>query len=279
MQEFRPSSFKLLPDVIKNIMIICALAFFANIVLEQMGFSLNEAAGLYLPASEKFHWWQYITYMFLHGSFSHIFLNMFAFWMFGGILENLWGPKRCLIYFLVTGLGAALIHTLIGYYELGSLQEKAQAFLNAPGADAFAVFVRENIPYQYLNPEYASAVESLKQAWYAHGDSNVMVEQARQLIDEYIRFKTDIPTVGASGAVYGVLMAFGILFPNTLIYLYFFIPIKAKYLVIILGGIELYSAWQNNPTDNVAHFAHLGGMLFGYILIRIWNKNNRSSMY
>ncbi len=120
MQEFRPSSFKLLPDVIKNIMIISALAFFADMALSRMGFDLNGYAGLYLPESDKFHWWQYFSYMFLHGSFTHIFLNMFAFWMFGGILENLWGPKRFLIYFLVTGLGAAFIHTLVGYYELGA---------------------------------------------------------------------------------------------------------------------------------------------------------------
>ncbi|HPA30078.1 MAG TPA: rhomboid family intramembrane serine protease [Bacteroidia bacterium] len=279
MQEFRPSSLKLLPDVIKNIMIVSALAYFADLALNKIGFDLNAYAGLYLPASENFHWWQYFSYMFLHGSLTHIFLNMFAFWMFGGILENLWGPKRFLIFFLVTGLGAALIHTAVGYYELHSLQAKADAFFNAPGADAFSIFIKDNIPYQYLNADYAMAVEGIKSNWYAHGDSPMIIEQARQAIDEYIRFKTNIPTVGASGAVYGVLMAFGILFPNTLIYLYFFIPLKAKYLVLIIGGIELYSAWQSNPTDNVAHFAHLGGMLFGYLLLRYWQKNNRSQLF
>jgi membrane associated rhomboid family serine protease len=279
MQQFRPSSFKLLPDVVKNIMIISGLAFFAEWVLQKYGIELNQHFGLYLPMSPNFHWYQYFSYMFMHGSPMHLFLNMFAFWMFGNVLENLWGPKRFLIYFLVTGLGAALIHTAVGYYEIAMLQQKAEAFFNAPGADGFAVFIRENIPYQYLNAEYAMAVESIKQTWLDHGDSPMIISQARSIVDEYIRFRSNIPTVGASGAVFGVLLAFGMLFPNTIIYIYFAIPMKAKYFVLLYGALELYSAYQNNPADNVAHFAHLGGMLFGFLLIKFWNKNNRSSLY
>jgi hypothetical protein len=171
------------------------------------------------------------------------------------------------------------VHTAFGYYELHALQTKATAFLNTPSADGFAVFVKENIPYQYLNPEYATAIESLKDSWYAHGDSPTIIESARQLIDEFVKFKMDTPTVGASGAVFGILLAFGMSFPNSLIYVYFAIPMKAKYFVALYGAFEMYEAIQSNPTDNVAHVAHLGGMLFGFILIKLWNKTNRKTMY
>lgn len=261
-------------------MIFSTLAFLADQVLEAKGIiSLSSVLGLHLPESDNFHWWQYFSYIFMHGSFMHIALNMFAFWMFGNVLENVWGPKKFFIYFIVTGVGAGLVHTAIGYYEISALQQKAEAFYNTPSADAFAVFVRDNIPYQYLNADYAAAIETLKGAWYKSTDTPMMVEQAKVIINEYIRFKADTPTVGASGSVFGLLLAFGMLFPNTIIYIYFAIPMKAKYFVMLYGAIELYSAYQNNPTDNVAHFAHLGGMLFGFILIKFWNKTDRSSMY
>lgn len=280
MQQYRPSSFKLLPDVIKNIMIICGLAFLANMAFEaKFNSSLNDFFGLRLPASEKFHWWQYITHLFMHGNFMHILGNMFAFWMFGNVLENLWGPKRFLIYFLFTGIGAAALHTAVGYYEISTLQSQANAFYNTPSAEAFSVFVRDHIPYQYLNSEYSMAVESLKEGWYASGETPQIMAATHQVIDEYIQFKINMPTVGASGAVFGILLAFGMLFPNSVIYVYFALPIKAKYFVLLYGAFELYAAMQNNPTDNVAHFAHLGGMLFGFILIKLWNKNNRKTLY
>lgn len=277
MQQYRPSSFKLLPDVVKNILIICGLAFFAQVVLsDKFGFEVNSRFGLYLPESEHFRWWQYFTYIFMHGSTMHIFSNLFALWMFGNVLENLWGPKRFLIFFLVTGVGAALIHTAIGYYELSLLQNKVQALFNTPGADAFAVFIRENIPYQYFGGDYAAAIETVKEQWFKSGDSPEIIAGAQQLVNEYVQFKIDTPTVGASGAVFGVLLAFGMLFPNSLLYVFFAIPVKAKYFVIFYGAFELYAAIQNNPIDNVAHFAHLGGMLFGFILIKIWSKNRKT---
>ena len=158
MQEYRPSSFKLLPDVVKNIMIICGLAFLANTILESRGFDLNAMMGLYYPKSENFHWWQYFSHLFMHGNFTHLLFNMFAFWMFGNVLENLWGPKRFLLYFLVTGVGAALLHNVFTYVEISMLQNKAAALFNAPSADGFAIFMRDNIPYDYLNVEYKSAI-------------------------------------------------------------------------------------------------------------------------
>lgn len=280
MQEYRPSSFKLLPDVVKHILIVCGLAYFAQVALQkQLGFSINNIFGLYLPESPNFHWWQYITYIFMHGSNMHIFSNLFALWMFGNVLENLWGPKRFFIFFLVTGIGAGLIHTAVSYYEINLLEQKVMAYINSPSPDYFAVFMRENIPYQFLGGEYSTAVENVKEEWYKNPLNQDLQNNSIGLINEYLNFKqNNIPTVGASGAVFGILLAFGMLFPNTMLYVFFAIPVKAKYFVAIYGAFELYAAFQNNPTDNVAHFAHLGGMLFGFILIKIWSKN-RNTFY
>ena len=170
----------------------------------------------------------------MHGSFTHLFFNMFALWMFGKILENIWGEKRFLIYYMITGIGAAFIHLLISQYQIISISNQI--------------------------PELVSiAIE---------GKYNPSIPLSKKLTQLIIT-----PTVGASGAVFGLLLAFGMLFPNALLYLYFAIPIKAKYFVIGYGILELYAGISNNPADNVAHFAHLGGMIFGYILIKYWKKN------
>lgn len=240
----RPTSFKLLPDVIKNLLIINGLFFLATYVLgSRFNIDLISILGVYLPSSPNFEPYQIITHMFMHGSFSHILFNMFALWMFGYTLENVWGSKRFLIYYMVTGLGAALIHLGFSYFEAMNLKTE----LMAAGYSSLEL---EEYVYAYLN------------------GGGVPYE-----LKSYVT-KFAIPTVGASGAVFGVLLAFGMMFPNTRIYLYFAIPIKAKYFVAIYGALELYNGIQNDPTSNIAHFAHLGGMLFGYFLIKYWKKNN-----
>tara|TARA_B100000795_G_scaffold225236_1_gene180908 strand:- start:57 stop:551 length:495 start_codon:yes stop_codon:yes gene_type:complete len=160
---------------------------------------------------------------------------MFALWMFGKTLENVWGAKRFLIYYMITGLGAAFIYILFIQYQI----------------------------YGIAN-EFPDFLEAAKNGRYNTGNVNSL--RLTQLVT--------LPMVGASGAVYGLLLAFGMLFPNTLLYIYFAIPVKAKYLVIALGAIALFSGLQDNPADNVAHFAHLGGMLFGFILLKYWQKTN-----
>ena len=155
--------------------------------------------------------------MFMHGNFSHLFFNMFALWMFGYALENYWGSKRFLVYYLITGVGAALIQTGVLALEIRGMTQ---------GLPPFAA-------QHYIN---------------------------------------QIVTVGASGAVYGILLAFGMCFPNVPIFLYFFFPIKAKWFVIIYGVIELF-AGIGGTADGVAHFAHLGGMIFGLLLILYWRKH------
>lgn len=241
----RPARFSLLPEVIKNLLIINGLFFVATIVLSNVfGIDLRSLLGLYLPVSADFKPYQIVTHMFMHGDIGHIFFNMFALWMFGYAIENVWGPKRFLSYYLITGFGAALLHLGVNYWEftnaISSLSAQQVDMLLAEGNELL------NTGRNYINPQMAKA--------------NLILNTS---------------TVGASGAVFGVLLAFGMMFPNQRIYLYFAIPIKAKYFVAAYGALELFNGIQNDPDSNIAHFAHLGGMLFGYLLIRYWRKNGK----
>ncbi len=196
MSDYSPQGFRMLPTGVKNLLIINAIMFFAYYVLgSTMHININAIFGIWPLDSGYFRIWQPFTYMFMHANLEHIFFNMFALWMFGYVLENFWGTKRFLIYYLVCGLGAGLLTLLI------------------PGG----------------------------------------------------------LTVGASGAVYGILLAFGMTFPEERIYLYFLMPIKAKWFVAGYAVIELLEGLF--VTDGIAHFAHLGGMLFGLLLILYWRKH------
>lgn len=240
--QYRPTSFKILPPVVKNLLIINAIFFLATIAVEStFRIDLNDILGLHFPAASKFSPYQLVSYMFMHGGFGHLFFNMFALWMFGNALENVWGPKRFLSYYLITGIGAAIVQMIVTYIRVSALEaqidEHTLQIVYNEGADLIA----KNMNY-----------------------SDPLIGKLNGLING--------TTVGASGGVFGILLAFGMLFPNSVIYLYFAIPIKAKWFVIIYGAIELYSGIANNPMDNVAHFAHLGGMIFGFFLIKYWKR-------
>ena len=236
---YKSSSFSALPEVIKNLLIINGLLFFATISLENYGINLTQIFGLHQFQSSNFMPHQLITHFFMHGNFSHLFFNMFALWMFGKTLEKIWGAKRFLIYYLITAIGAAILHLIVSQYQI--------------------LYLSNNIP---------EILDLAKQGLYNVGNSDSL--RLTQLVNT--------PTVGASGAVFGILLAFGMIFPNTLLYIYFALPIKAKYFVILYGILELYLGLSNNPADNVAHFAHLGGMIFGFFLIKYW-QNNRNTFY
>ena len=236
--NYRPGSFRHLPDVVKNLLIINGLFFLATITLNSKGFDLLKFFGLHQFQSPDFMPHQLVTHFFMHANFTHLFFNMFALWMFGKVLENVWGGKKFLIYYMTTGLGAAFIHLAISQYQIIELTS-------------------------ILSDEI---IELAKQGRYSMIEPNSL--RLTQLITT--------PTVGASGAVFGVLLAFGMLFPNALLYIYFAVPIKAKYFVIIYGIFELYAGLTNNPADNVAHFAHLGGMIFGFLLIKYWKKSSNN---
>jgi membrane associated rhomboid family serine protease len=177
----------------------------------------------------------------MHANLTHIFSNMFALWMFGSAIENIWGSKKFLFYYLFTGLGAAALHIAVLYYQYSSLTFGMQ-------------------------PEMIEMVKN-QGAEVLAGLKNYSIPEAAKL-----NLLLHVPTVGASGAVFGILLAFGMLFPNAMIFLYFFFPMKAKYFVLIYGLFELYSGVVNQAGDNVAHFAHVGGMIFGFFLIRFWKK-------
>jgi len=243
MSAYKPrSAFGGMPIIVKNLLIINGLFFLAKIALEP-NIDLSGILGAFYWNSENFRPWQIITHMFMHGNFMHIFFNMFALWMFGSAIEQVWGPKRFLEYYLITGLGAFVLHYAIVAWQANAL-------------------------VQEVTPEMLEMVKS---------EGRNLLMSNRNYTDETLaklNFAYNVPVVGASGAVFGLLLAFGMMFPNTrLIMLFFPVPIKAKYFVMIFGAIELFSGVANRPGDNVAHFAHLGGMLFGYILIRYWGKN------
>jgi membrane associated rhomboid family serine protease len=235
-----------MPPVVKNLIFINILMLLVYYAAGSVfDIDLNRALGLYFPLSEQFKPIQIVTHMFLHGGVWHLVFNMFALYMFGQVLEQVWGPKRFLIYYFVCGLGAALIHeTVIAfqYYHLA----------NALSTENLQLVINEGT---------AAFNKGL-------GFGNETMDSLEILLNT--------PTVGASGAVFGLLLAFGVLFPNTQLMLLFPpIPIKAKYFVTIYGAIELYMAITQQG-GNIAHAAHLGGMLFGYILIRYWRKTTNT---
>ncbi len=215
-----------IPVVTKNLLAINVLVFLATLVAEQRGIDLNSILGLHLFLAEDFKPLQIVTYMFMHGGFTHLFFNMFALFMFGRVLEQVWGAKRFLIFYMATGIGAGLVQELVQYIYFQTTLSMYSGVSIAPGMV---------IPMaEYLN------------LWN---------------------------TVGASGAIYGILMAFAMTFPNERMFVIPIpFPIKAKYFVLIFGALELLSGISPRMDDNVAHFAHLGGMLFGLLLILYWRK-------
>ena len=270
MIPYRPNSLFSMPPVVKNLIMINVVMLVATWALGRIGIDLTSKLGLYYPGSPNFEPYQLLTHMFMHGGFTHLLFNMFALYMFGKVLEMVWGPKRFLFYFFVTGLGAAALHLFVNYLEISSMQKSVSAFINTPSLDLMASFVKANIK----NP--ASWVNDFINGWYEAPNSPAYIQQAYDIMQRIVAERINVPTVGASGAVFGVLLAFGMLFPNTELMLLFPpIPIKAKYFVIGYGLIELYLGITQSDS-NVAHFAHLGGMVFGFFLIKYWNKTTRS---
>lgn len=274
MEQFRPGGFKILPPVVKNLIIINALFFLGTMAASQVfRIDLADILGLHYFAAEKFQPFQFITYMFMHGGFMHIAFNMFALWMFGNALENVWGPKKFLTYYIITGIGAAITHYVVFYFEISPVLKAIDNYIDNPSTDALNLFLNSGY-FKVTSYEIQDSFNIFR------NDYNNLINsdphKALQLsIDFMTQFRVDFlnapVVVGASGAVFGILLAFGMMFPNSLIYVYFAIPVKAKYFVMIYGAIELFSGIYNTGS-NVAHFAHLGGMIFGYFLLLYWKK-------
>ncbi len=269
-QQYSPSGFNLLPPVVKNLLIINGLFYLATVSFETaFGIDLVNLMGLHFFESDLFRPYQFVSYMFLHGSISHVVWNMFALWMFGYLLENVWGSKRFLTYYMITGIGAAIIQSFVTWYAFAPVQVAVQEYQQHAGIQNFVAFVNAYPPH---TQQLFDDLKIFLTKWNASPLNEENIMMSKDYITQVWQDHISTPTVGASGAVYGILLAFGMMFPNMLIYVYFLFPIKAKWIVIIYGALELYSGISNNPSDNVAHFAHLGGMIFGFFLILYWRK-------
>ena len=218
-----------IPVVTKNLLLVNIIAFVATWILQLRGLDLNDLLGLHFFMAADFQVWQLLTYMFLHSGFTHILFNMFALWMFGVVIENVWGPKKFLFYYISCGVGAGIMQEIaqfFSFYFTISAQDPTVGF-----GELFAI---------------GHQLSTQLSGW---------------------------TTIGASGAVYAILLAFGMIFPNERIFIFPLpIPIKAKWFVMFYVAIDLFSAMSSSG-DNVAHMAHLGGMLFGYLMIRYWNNH------
>ena len=209
------------PTAIKNIIIINVLVMIMTMLNEDF---MYKTFSLFYPTSPFFHWWQPVTHMFMHGGFWHLFFNMYTLYIFGSVLERVWGTRKFLVFYFVTGLGAALIHTGVEWIQM-------QSWLGQAAEGSAAAL---------------SSIHALKMT----------------------------PTVGASGAIYGVLMGYAMLYPDSVLTLIFPpVSMKAKWFVLIFAAIELLTG-VTGTGGGLAHFAHLGGLIFGYLLILYWKRNH-----
>ena len=260
MNSYRPSLWNSIPPVVKNLIVINFILWLAAVVAVRWGVDLNGVLGMHYWAADKFNPVQLVTYMFMHGGFSHIFFNMFALFMFGSTLEQTWGGRRFLLYYLVCGVGAGVLQQVVYTIEFQPTLHALTAVLNSGSADSLM--------------QYQDAIgKFFKTEFLQHATLSDVVHMRQQYMDVVLN---RLVTVGASGSIFGILLAFGMLFPNTELYIMFIpIPIKAKYFVIVYGLLELYLGFANRAGDSVAHFAHVGGMLFGLILILYWKKKGK----
>lgn len=270
-QQYSPQGFRMLPNGVKHLLIINALFYLAAFVFRSsLNIDLDNWLALYYIGSDMFRPWQYITYMFMHGSFEHIFFNMFALWMFGYILENFWGTKRFVIFYLLCGIGAGLVHSAVIGISAAPVLADINVYAANPSPDALIQIYNDHF-HNIINPRWITEVTN---AWRNGAANDFGYETTEALMQIYNERIIGVPTVGASGAVYGILLAFGMMFPEERIYLYFLVPLKAKWFVIGYAAIELVTGVLGT-NDGIAHFAHLGGMLVGLILILLWRKHDR----
>ncbi len=259
MNSYSSSFINNIPPVVKNLIAINIVMWLATLVfpsfINRFGISasLTDILGMHYWGSEKFNLAQMMTYMFMHGGWGHLFFNMFALYMFGGVLEQFWGPKRFLIYYMITGVGAGIVQQLfwtVEYHSLVSAMNQAISTGSLTDLEAH---------------------QSVLERYFRFGNFSAM--RPNDIIDLKRMFLNLPVTVGASGSVFGLLLAFGWLFPDVkLMMLFFPVPIKARVFVVLYGVAELFLGVANFSGDSVAHFAHLGGMLFGIVLILFWRR-------
>jgi len=261
--------------MVKGLLLVNVIVYLIAVMFSTPQFNVNNILALYKLDSDFFVPYQFFTYMFAHSTrgIGHILFNMIGLFIFGAFLENFWGSNRFLIFYLSTGIGAALIYSGINYVDNAGFKNKVNNYIINPNPDSFNLIIIKNAKfaheqlYDFIN-EYSK-----------NPDNPAYVEKSKEYLNQLNTLRQRGSMVGASGAIYGLIMACALLFPNMMIMLLIPpIPIKMKYLALILGGIAIYSSFDRNSQDNVAHLAHLGGMIFAYIMIMFWRRKGTDYM-
>jgi membrane associated rhomboid family serine protease len=258
-----------LTPIIRALMVINVIVFIVQSINPQYDRMIVSLFGLHYFSSEQFNPIQLVTYMFVHGGIGHLFNNMLGLFFLGPILEMFWGQKRFTIFYFVTGIGAGLLYMGLKYYDFSTLEAATNAYIQNPNLTQF-----EGLLQKFYSEGIPSNVYSLLE-----NTSNVTLKESVFVVEESLKSVLNTPMIGASGAVFGIMAGFALLFPNTELMLLFIpFPIKAKYLVTFYALYEIYAGLHKMPGDNVAHFAHIGGMIFAFILIKMWG-NKRDTFY
>jgi membrane associated rhomboid family serine protease len=233
-----------LTDAIKHLIVINVIMYF---VPQFLNLDLTNIFALHYPQNEHFGIWQYVTHIFMHGGTMHLIFNMYALWAFGTPLEQMWGRNKFLFFYFSAGIGAGLIYTLANYYQFNGIHEQIIALGVSPS----------EIQNILTTGQY---------------NENIITLSNKTMSEFYSLYHT--PAVGASGAVYGILVAFGLTFPNAKLALIFFpLPIAAKYFIPLMIASDLFFGVTKYSVGNIAHFAHIGGAIIGFIIAWYWKKN------
>lgn len=261
---------------VKHLLIVNVLFFLAQYAFRSgLGVDLVDSLGLHYVLSSKFGVWQFVTFAFLHADVGHLFFNMFALYMFGRMVEMRLGTGRFVVYYLATAIGSGIIQDATLYFDIAPFCKQVDALMSETTTAGIDDFFR-GVGAPFSSEAAVCAQEFIgKYNGIVGTQPSEAVSIARHFLTDYQQLFVDSHrTIGASGAVFGILLAFGMLFPNAIIYLLIPpIPLKAKWLVLIYGVIELFAGVNDFRFDNVAHWAHLGGMLFGFVLLRKWQRD------
>lgn len=250
-------------------LLIANIAMFVITWLLQymQGVDLTDYLALYFVKSDHFRPYQYFTYMFMHGGLFHLFFNMYALFLFGAIIESVWGTKRFMFYYLVTGLGAAVVNTAVNYFQFAPLLDAYNSFMLNPTASGLEAIAQKGDGFNL------AAVYEIIDHWNSVVNDPGSLDNIRSQVTTIVNNVSSAPMLGASGAVFGLLLAFAMMFPDMKLQIIFIpIGIKAKYFVLIYGLAELFFGVNNFSGDNIAHWAHLGGLVAGIILMLIWKR-------
>ncbi len=252
--------------MVRFILILNVLVFF---ITSMLNLDLTQWLAMHHIQAQDFKPFQLFTYMFLHNGLWHIFGNMLGIYIFGSVLERVWGTQRFTFFYIASGIGAALLYVFVNYLEFQGLENEIYLYLNNPKPEHFSAIV--STEFSGIYPKLYDFIEGYMQ----NPESPQYIKLSKEYLLEMYQQTLNIPMVGASGALFGVLVAFAVLFPNVELMLLFPpIPVKAKYLVLGYLAYEIYALWQNMPTDNIAHLAHLGGAVIGFILVKAWGAGN-----